>query len=64
MCTTHSPIRLSSGVHNTVRSSCGRPYDLPNPNHCHRAHSHGQQTGFLRDSILKKKTEPSKEERC
>ena len=57
LCTTHCHIRLSSGVHNTARPSCGCPHDLPNPHHCYRAgaHSHEQQARFLWDSVLKKK---------
>ena len=56
LCTTHCHIRLSSGVHNTARPSCGCPHNLPNPHHCYRAgaHSHEQQARFLWDSVLKK----------
>ena len=65
LCTTHCHIRLSSGVHNTARPSCGCPHDLPNPHHCYRAgaHSHEQQARFLWDSVLKKKKQQKNKNR-
>ena len=65
LCTTHCHVRLSSGVHNTARPSCGCPHDLPNPHHCYRAgaHSHEQQARFLWDSVLKKKQQQKNKNR-
>ena len=65
LCTAHCHVRLSSGVHNTARPSCGCPHDLPNPHHCYRAgaHSHEQQARFCEILYWKKKQQQKNKNR-